>query len=471
MEQQVFRKAAVALLVSGGLASCINVPPAPIDPTASAQHLRARSLADGAVTDALTRAGLAANDQVWTLDRLTVAAWTFRPEIALARAELVQGEAAERVAGEIPNPTFSFDPSYLYDNASGNLSPWTFAASLGFTIETAGKRGIRSDLARAESDSKRWQLAEAFWRGRQELRKAWTAWSFANRARDLAERELALRQTYATWVENAFKFGAAAQPDRLMASVALAQAQSALRATRADATAAAAALAAAVGVTTDRLPFDTIVDPVNEILPPPQADISAIREQALANRLSLRRALADYGASEETLRLEIAKQYPDINFGPGYIYDKGDRGVTLTLGFTLPLFHGNRAAIDQALAARAKAATQFESEQSQALTDIETAAQRYAAAYPALIEAKEAAAASAGAAVAVNKRLDAGGADRSEVVTAGLAQVVAERGALDAERAAVDALGALEDGIQMPVWPASVLSVARPDQKQAVNIR
>jgi outer membrane protein TolC len=32
-------------------------------------------------------------------------------------------------------------------------------------------------------------------------------------------------------------------------------------------------------------------------------------------------ALADYAASEAALRLEIAKQYPDIHLNPGYQLD------------------------------------------------------------------------------------------------------------------------------------------------------
>ena len=63
----------------------------------------------------------------------------------------------------------------------------------------------------------------------------------------------------------------------------------------------------------------------------------------------------------------------------------------------------------------------------------------------------------------VDRRLTAGAADRGEVLTAQLNLAVAERATLDATRAATDALGSVEDGIQRPVWPQSTLKLRRPD--------
>ena len=443
------------------LNGCVSAPPAPLDPAASAARLEARSLSDAAVSDALSKAGL--KESAWTLDRLTVAAWALRTDIASAKAEVAAALAAERTAGEIPNPTLSLDPQYLTKNANGNLTPWTLAASLGFTIETGGKRGIRGDQARADITVRRWQLAETFWKVRQDLRKAWITRALAQRALTLAEQETTQRQAFSAWTENAFRFGAVAQPERLAAIGNLAQAQSALRVARGDVATADAALAAAVGLTPMHFPFTEVAAP-GDLLPEPVTAITALRDQALVNRLSVRRALADYDVTEQALRMAVAKQYPDIAFGPGYIYDKGDQGLTLNLGFTLPLFHGAQAAIDEAIAARAKAAAAFEAEQATALSDIESAARRYETAYAAWQEAKGAESATTQAATDVDKRLTAGFADRSDVITARLAQAVAQRATLDAERAAMDALSALEDGIQQPVWPASALGMPLPEK-------
>ena len=54
--------------------------------------------------------------------------------------------------------------------------------------------------------------------------------------------------------------------------------------------------------------------------PPGQHSLSPteIRQRALLNRIDLRRQLAQYVAADEALKLEIAKQYPDINIAGGY---------------------------------------------------------------------------------------------------------------------------------------------------------
>ena len=447
------------------LGACVHAPAVPLDPAVTAARLEARSLNDKEVAAALAQAGT--EGRGWTLDDLVIAAWTLRSDVALARADVAAATAAERTAGELPNPTLSIDPSYLVDNVTNNLSPWTVAAALGFTIETGGKRGIRSAQALADTEARRWQLAETLWKVRAEIRAALVARTLAEDTLKLAESEAALRQSFSTWAENAFRYGSIGQPERLNAMVNLAQSQAALRTARGEAAAADAALAAAVGVTAARFPFNEIAGPDLRAIPDPAStDLAALRHQALVNRLSVRRALADYDISEQSLRMAVAKQYPDISFGPGYIYDKGDRGVSLSLGFTLPLFHGSQAAINEALAARAKAAAQFESEQSTALSEIEIAAVRFGAAYAAWREAQSAEAASVQAAEAADKRLALGAADRSDVVAAGLARIVAERATQDALKVVLDALAALETGIQEPIWPPSTLRPERPDLKQ-----
>ena len=55
--------------------------------------------------------------------------------------------------------------------------------------------------------------------------------------------------------------------------------------------------------------------------------------------------LAEYQASQSALQLEIARQYPDVQLGPGYEFDQGDNKWMLGLGVTLPVFNQNQGAI------------------------------------------------------------------------------------------------------------------------------
>ena len=131
------------------VASCRHVPSAPIDPGVNARRLAARSLDNSAVKAALTSYGLTVPaSPSWSLDQLTVAAWTLRPDVALARSEVEAAKANIVVQGKRPNPTLSLSPERVIANAAG-ANPWVIATSLALPIETAGKRGIRRARAAA----------------------------------------------------------------------------------------------------------------------------------------------------------------------------------------------------------------------------------------------------------------------------------------------------------------------------------
>src|SRR6266481_8057148 len=292
--------AASALLLAAG---CIEIPAQPIDARASASALAGRSLDDPKVTDALTKAGLH-REEHWSLDALTIAAWTLRGDVAIARADITAGEAATRTAGELPNPTLSLDPAYLYDNANRNVSPWTIASAIGFTIETGDKRQIRIAAATAETEARRWQLAETLWHARQDVRKAVLVLAAARQGLGLAEAERDLRRSYRDWVETQIRFGAAALPDRLAAQTSLAQAEAQLRMAQGEVATLGADLATAIGlgagttITTAPISLDPLPDPAaNE----PQS----LHDWGLINRLNLRHALADYLVLEQALRLAL----------------------------------------------------------------------------------------------------------------------------------------------------------------------
>ena len=73
---------------------------------------------------------------------------------------------------------------------------------------------------------------------------------------------------------------------------------------------------------------------------------------ALLNRLDIREALARYQAAEARLRLEVARQYPDITLSPGFLWDQGDLVWSVGAAILAPLFDINQGPIGEAEAAR-----------------------------------------------------------------------------------------------------------------------
>jgi len=179
--------------------------------------------------------------------------------------------------------------------------------------------------------------------------------------------------------------------------------------------------------------------------------------------LTVRHALADYAVTEQALRQALARQYPDVNLGPGYTYDRGDHAITVAAGATVPLLHDESAAIAQAVNVRTTAAAQFQAAQSVAWSDVDGAVVRYGAAYTAWTDAKNGQASAVTTADEVQRRLNAGAADRGELLTAQINLALTQRATLDAYKLTIDALGAIEDSVQRPIWPVSRLSIQRPD--------
>ena len=97
---------------------------------------------------------------------------------------------------------------------------------------------------------------------------------------------------------------------------------------------------------------------------------------ALRSRADILGALADYAAAEADLRLEIAKQYPDLHLGPGYAWNNGNAGDnqwSLGLTLELPILDQNQGPIAEAEARRKLAAAKFVELQSQVIGEIDRA--------------------------------------------------------------------------------------------------
>jgi outer membrane protein TolC len=415
------------------------------------------------IAQALGRLGVVA-DRGWSIDALTVAAWSLRSDIAVAAADVQTGLSAERVAGLVPNPTLGIDESSFLTNNLGDPTTWVLAAALNFVIETGDKREIRIDQARADTETRRWHLTELLWQARAELRRGMAARDLANRSIALAEGELALRENYLDWVETQIRFGLGVGSDRLTAQTNLVRAQAQLRAARGELATAEAQIAAATGIAIENLPLTQLMPIVTEEVPAPQSyDLGAMRDIAIVNRLTVRHALADYAVTEQALRQALARQYPDVNIGPGYNYDRGDHAITIAASAIVPLLHDESAAIDQAVKTRSTAAAQFQAAQSTALAEVDSATARYRAAYTAWMDARNGETVAVTTRDEVQRRLMAGAADRGEVLTGDIGLALAQRATLDALKLTIDALGALEDSVQRPIFPASTLAVQRPD--------
>ena len=205
---------------------------------------------------------------------------------------------------------------------------------------------------------------------------------------------------------------------------------------------------------------------------PPDVDEKILqhwRDDALLARADVHSAVVGYSLAEEALRLEIAKQYPDVRLGPGYTWDHGVKRLQFNLSLALPILNRNAGAIGEAEARRVQAGTRLEGTVATAYQEIDTAIRQWKLARVRLAEAHGAVYEAAQRIYAETERgFEAGGNDRTELVAARIARTLTELQVLDAVRTAQEALAVLEDSVRRPLeGPELALSARIPSPPEA----
>lgn len=431
--------------------------PAPVSPAENAASLESRSLADpGLKRYAEQNLGgeLGAwPPKTWDLNSLTLSAFYYSPELAIARARLEAAEGGIATAGARPNPTILFAPG----TTSSPESPWLYGFSFDLPIETAGKRGYRIQRATSLSDAARLDLANAAWKVRSAVRAALVDHLLATRELEIVTRQQQVLSERVRLLQARLAAGEIPRPELDAAEIELANTRLALRAAGGRVTTSRAALAAAIGVPVSALDGVELAWPDFD-RPPRALSTAAIQREAVLNRLDVRRSLAEYAAADAGLRLELAKQYPDLTLGPGYDFDGGENKFSIGVGLTLPLFNRNQGPIAEAVARRKAAGVQVLATQARVIAESERALAQYRAAERELAEASQSLTSLHSSQVQFARRaLALGESDRLALNSALLQSTAAASARLDALRRVQVALGALEDALQRPLDPAVTL--------------
>jgi cobalt-zinc-cadmium efflux system outer membrane protein len=440
----------LVLLLGGCLGGCASYQPRPLSPERSAAAFAGRSLDDPGLRH-FVETGLGRQLESWPPARwdfstLTLVAFYGHPDLDLARARWATAKAGQLTARQRPNPTAGFQPAY--DTTTS--PPWILGLVFDIPVETAGKRGYRIAAAQQISEAARLSIATTAWGVRSRLRAELLAWSAADQSVAVLQQQEASQAEVVRLLEGQLQLGAVSGFVLTQARLALQQTRLARQdaAQRREVAFARAASAAGLPVAAlEGARFD-LTD--LEALPPEPAD-TATRRQALVNRADIRAALADYAAADAALRLEVARQYPDLHLGPGYQRDQTDDKWSLGLSLELPVFSRNTGAIAEAEARREELAAAFGALQAGVLSRIEQARAGYRLAREKADTARQLLDGSRRQEQASREMLRVG-----EITPLDLAQRQVELGAaalaaIDARSAAQQALGALEDALQSPL--------------------
>jgi cobalt-zinc-cadmium efflux system outer membrane protein len=346
------------------LAACHGYEPAPLDSAAifAAETARRTATADPPLREP--------NAAPAGIDLAQADAWLreHSPIVRLARAHAATSAARAREDEPWPDPELQVGPQFAFgdDVAAGRASPF---ASLALRIPLGERLAAAGDLDRARAEVQRIDSLLTLREQQLALRAEWIALLAARARAGLADETAALAaraHAFAERLVDAGSFGAAdAATTALEATLRAGEALDA----RTELGAAECTVARRTGVDESR--FARVQ---GELPSAPALDVAVerLRDLAALHTPALLRARGGYALAERMLRLEVAKQVPDLELSPSFSDEPGeDKNVfALGIGLRLPLFDGNQKAIREAEAARDEARVAYETAVATTLAEL-----------------------------------------------------------------------------------------------------
>lgn len=346
-------------------AGCQSYERAPLDIAAYRNSLAAR-VSDtepiASFLERLTEQGWDVPDRFDPSDGVSlpegeVLALFYNADLRVARLDAGATLANYETVGLWEDPEFGFDGAEIL-SPSGN--PFEFGLTLNLTIPISGRLGIEKDRAGQAYEAELRRIVDSEWTKRAQIRSAWATWTVSLNRLSLLQDTAAQTERIVAIADRLEHAEELTRVETRLLRAALVQARSDVAQAQRDEVRAKIALLGLMGLAPDAkvrlipalvLPEElTIEDPIRRLIT--SNTILAVRR-------------AEYHVAEETLRLEVRKQYPDITIGAGYGSEDNDDRLLLGFSIPVPSLNANRAGIADARAQRdiARAAAEIAFEQ------------------------------------------------------------------------------------------------------------
>ena len=292
---------------------------------------------DGAVavrfdpTDGLTRA------------EGEVLALFYNADLRIARLEAGVALATFETAGLWSDPRFGFNGAEILSPAG----PFEYGIRLNLTIPISGRLGVEKARAGAAYEAELRRIVDAEWRTRARVGSAWASWSTACERVRLLREVVGQVERIASITDRLESAGELTRIEARLLRVELVETRAEIARAELDEASAKIRLLGLLGI-----PPDSLVELVPAFGGEWDGDVEVSVDRLIGANTLLAVRRAEYQVAEESLRLEIRKQYPDMTLGTGLGSEGGDDRLLLGLSIPIPVLNANRAGIAQARAAR-----------------------------------------------------------------------------------------------------------------------
>ena len=351
----------------------------PIDQAQILHRLDNKNVEDANFKSYLIQQGYLSNQlpfTSWGLDELTYCALFYHTKLNVAKSQLALANAQVNTAALRQNPILSGD-SARSNQKNNDIKPWALGLNVQIPIETTNKRNIRIEQAQQLAQAAKLDVADVAWQIRAQIANDLLRYHQNTALINALKNELETQIKIVDLLQKRAKLGALSHTDLGIANLKLQNAQLALRVEQARLAEIHVNLAANVGLSIEKF-NDIQLKPhnVDEILAAQNALLNtagkskSLQSDALLNRIDVRRSLARYGAAESAIKLEVAKQTPDIVLTPGFAFEFGDSIWSLGFSTLLSLLNKNETLINEALMLRDIEGAQFEALQASIISSL-----------------------------------------------------------------------------------------------------
>jgi outer membrane protein, heavy metal efflux system len=409
----------------------------------------------------------------WGLNELTLCALYYHPKLDLAKAQLALANAIVSSVGQQQPPSLGGHVAHS-NLANGDKNPWAFGLNVEIPIETGNKRQIRIEEAQHLTEAARIGVADVAWQLRSQISKDLLRYHENIALQKKLANELSNQDELVKILEKRVQLGALSNTELSAAKLVQQKTHFSLDSEQAKSTEIRAALASDVGLTSERfnqvtlkpLNLDASIAQQAVLLNPP--DIKDLQEKALLNRLDIRRSLEKYAAAETKIKLEVAKQTPDISLTPGFAFEFGDNIWSLGFASLLNILNKNQTLIAEATQLREIEGAQFEALQAKTIGDLSQSLAAYQASLQNIKQLQLQQATQLQYSQKLQHQFDAGLIDRLELTQNGLNTMLLEQQLLNARFNSLNAALAIEDVMQYPLFddfsiPTNISASANTD--------
>ena len=290
-------------------------------------------------------------DKGWNIDSLLAALYFFNTQIKIAEKDYQSIKANEVIAKFRPQSSIGLEIG-SGNNANDEISNDIAGLNLLFPFETANKRLIRYEIALNTSQSSYENYRLVAWNERLKLVNAVIQYVFQIKKIKVIKNELITIQAIYNMNLRRFENGINDQLTLHQAKLDLQVAENKLKNLQLEQINLRKLISQTTGVRVNFLEKNPIL--ADNIINGQLTKIAIFHqnqvyqqwnEEASLSRIDLRKSLANYAISEANLKLEVAKQYPDIKFNPAYLYDYGNKIWTLGITSLIPNIEKNKALI------------------------------------------------------------------------------------------------------------------------------